>query len=269
MSTILRLNSSGPDVTALQQALQAAGFSPGTIDGSFGLGTEAAVLAFQRSNGLAADGVVGPNTAMALGLAAIPSVPSAIPGVTVQVVSQMFPVTPIGNIKTNLPPVLDALVSAVLTDKAMVLMALGTIRAETESFLPISEGQSRFNTSPSGHPFDLYDNRQDLGNIGAPDGANFRGRGFIQLTGRFNYTRYGHEIGADLVANPELANDTQIAAKLLAEFLADSEDRIREALAGNDLATARRLVNGGRNGLDRFTDAFNRGMQLIPDPSIS
>src|SRR5215469_10387956 len=269
MSTILRLNSSGPDVTALQQALQAAGFSPGAIDGSFGLGTEAAVLAFQHSKGLAADGVVGPNTATALGLAAIPSVPSAIPGVTVQVVSQMFPVTPIGNIKTNLPPVLDALVSAVLTDKAMVLMALGTIRAETESFLPISEGQSRFNTSPSGHPFDLYDNREDLGNIGAPDGANFRGRGFIQLTGRFNYARYGHEIGADLVANPELANDTQIAAKLLAEFLADSEDRIREALAGNDLATARRLVNGGRNGLDRFTDAFNRGMQLIPDPSIS
>jgi len=269
MSTILRLNSSGPDVTALQQALQAAGFSPGAIDGSFGLGTEAAVLAFQHSKGLAADGVVGPNTATALGLAAIPSVPSAIPGVTVQVVSQMFPVTPIGNIKTNLPPVLDALVSAVLTDKAMVLMALGTIRAETESFLPISEGQSRFNTSPSGHPFDLYDNRQDLGNIGAPDGANFRGRGFIQLTGRFNYTRYGHEIGADLVANPELANDTQIAAKLLAKFLADSEDRIREALAGNDLATARRLVNGGRNGLDRFTDAFNRGMQLIPDPALA
>ena len=269
MSTILRLNSSGPDVTALQQALQAAGFSPGAIDGSFGLGTEAAVLAFQRSKGLAADGVVGPNTATALGLAAIPSVPSAIPGVTVQVVSQMFPVTPIGNIKTNLPPVLDALVSAVLTDKAMVLTALGTIRAETESFLPISEGQSRFNTSPSGHPFDLYDNRQDLGNIGAPDGANFRGRGFIQLTGRFNYTRYGREIGVDLVANPELANDTQIAAKLLAKFLANSEDRIREALAGNDLATARRLVNGGSNGLDRFTDAFNRGMQLIPDPSLA
>ena len=55
-------------MAALQQALQAAGFSPGAIDGSFGLGTEAAVLAFQRSKGLAADGVVGPNTATALGL---------------------------------------------------------------------------------------------------------------------------------------------------------------------------------------------------------
>ena len=267
MSAILQLNSSGPDVIALQQALQAAGFSPGAIDGSFGPGTEAAVLAFQRSKGIAADGVVGPNTATALGLAAIPSVPSAVPGVTVQVVSQMFPVTPIGNIKANLPPVLDALISANLPDRAMVLMALGTIRAETESFQPISEGQSRFNTSPSGHAFDLYDNRHDLANTGAPDGVNFRGRGFVQLTGRANYTRYAVEIGVDLLSNPELASDPQIAARLLARFLGDREDRIREALAVNDLATARRLVNGGINGLDRFTDAFNKGMQLIPEPA--
>jgi len=49
MSAMLQLNSSGPDVTALQQALQAAGFSPGAIDGSFGPGTEAAVLAFSEA----------------------------------------------------------------------------------------------------------------------------------------------------------------------------------------------------------------------------
>jgi putative chitinase len=187
-----------------------------------------------------------------------------VPGVTVQVVSQMFPVTPIGNIKANLPPVFDALVSAKLPDRAMVLMALGTIRAETESFQPISEGQSRFNTSPSGHLFDLYDNRHDLGNTGIPDGANFRGRGFVQLTGRANYARYAGEIGVDLISNPELANGPQIAGKLLARFLGDREDRIRGALAVNDLATARRLVNGGSNGLDRFSDAFNKCMQLIP-----
>jgi len=267
MSAMLKLGSSGPDVVELQKSLQSAGFSPGAFDGQFGPGTEAAVLAFQHSKGLAADGIVGPNTATALGLAGIPTIPSAIPGVTVQVVSQMFPVTPIGNIKANLPPVLNALVASTLSDKAMVLMALGTIRAETESFLPISEGQSRFNTSPGGHPFDLYDNRADLGNTGPPDGANFRGRGFVQLTGRDNYTRYSKEIGVDLVNSPELANDAQIAAKLLARFLGDREDRIREALAENDLKAARRLVNGGSHGLDMFTDAFNRGMHLIPDPS--
>jgi peptidoglycan L-alanyl-D-glutamate endopeptidase CwlK len=182
-------------------------------------------------------------------------------------VSQLFPVTPIGNIKVNLPPVLDALVAASLSDKLMVLMALGTIRAETESFMPISEGQSRFNTSPNGAPFDLYDNRRDLGNTGPPDGARFCGRGFVQLTGRANYLQYGKELNLDLVASPELANDSAIAARLLARFLADRENKIREALAGNDLATARRSVNGGSNGLDRFTDTFKRGSEVIPDPS--
>lgn len=265
MSEMLTVNSSGFNVSALQQALITAGFSPGSVDGVFGLGTEAAVLAFQKSKGLAADGVVGPGTATALGLASIPTVPSAISGVSVHVVSQLFPNTPIANINLNLPPVLDALKSASLADKSMVLMALGTIRAETESFVPISEGQSRFNTSPSGHAFDLYDNRQDLGNTGPPDGANFCGRGFVQLTGRTNYRQYGGELGVDLVANPARANEAPIAAQLLARFLGDRENRIREALAQNDLPTARRLVNGGSNGLDRFTDTFTRGKLLVPD----
>ncbi len=265
MSSLLKLNSTGADVEALQSALENAGFSPGAIDGVFGAATEAAVLGFQRSEGLAADGIVGPNTATALGLGTVPDVPFAISGVTVQMVAEMFPATPIGNIKANLPPVLDALSAAILTDKPMVLMALSTIRAETESFEPISEGRSRFNTSPAGHPFDLYDNRKDLGNQGPPDGANFCGRGFVQLTGRDNYTRYGDQIGQDLIGNPELANDPAIAAQLLARFLKDQEDRIREALADDDLATARRLVNGGSNGLDRFQDAFEIGSQLMPD----
>jgi putative chitinase len=265
MSEMLRVGSKGPEVVALQNALKAAGFSPGNIDGAFGMGTEAAVLAFQKSKNLAADGVVGPGTATALGLVAIPTIPSAIPSVTVQIVSTMFPFTPIGNIRTNLPVVLNAMATANLADKLMILMALGTIRAETESFMPVSEGQSRFNSSPNGHPFDLYDHRADLGNQGAPDGANFRGRGFVQLTGRANYTQYGREIGQDLVNHFELANDPQIAATLLARFLSDRENRIREALKENDLRAARKLVNGGSNGLDRFTDAFKRGMKLIPD----
>jgi putative chitinase len=183
--------------------------------------------------------------------------------ITAQVVAQLFPATPVTNIATNLPPILAALAAANLADKDMLLVALATIRAETESFLPISEGQSRFNTSPNGPPFDLYDHRKDLGNTGPPDGANFRGRGFIQLTGRANYSRYASELSLSLVTNPTLANDPSVAAQLLAHFLADKEAAIRHALAANDLATARRLVNGGSHGLDRFTSAFQIGTRLL------
>lgn len=65
---MLKRGSSGPAVTAVQQRLQAAGFSPGAIDGKFGPGTESAVKMFQRSKGLAVDGIVGPKTAAALGV---------------------------------------------------------------------------------------------------------------------------------------------------------------------------------------------------------
>jgi len=263
MTTPLQLGSTGSAVLALQQALQAAGFDPGTIDGNFGPGTQAALIAFQRSKQLDADGVAGVATDAALNIVPAPAAPSAIPGVTVQIVSQMFPFTPVSNITANLPPVLQALVTANLADKAMVLMALGTIRAETESFEPISEGQSPDNTSPNGAPFDLYDNRSDLGNQGTPDGANFRGRGFVQLTGRANYTRYAQEIGQDLVNNPTLANDPAIASELLARFITDRETAIRNALSANNLGLARKLVNGGSNGLDRFTSAFQIGTGLI------
>jgi putative chitinase len=264
---VLRQGVSGSEVTTLQERLKQLGFNPGLIDGDFGPATEAAVIAFQRSEGLLADGIVGPRTAQALNLESEVEVPLVLPNVTVAVVSKMFPSTPVGNIKVHLPVVLKALVEPELTGKKMVLMALATIRAETEGFQPISEFQSRFNTSPDGHPFDLYDNRRDLGNQGPPDGAQYRGRGFIQLTGRFNYREHGRAIGLGdrLVEEPNLANDPEIASKLLASFLKSKERPIKEALLQGDLRTARRLVNGGSHGLDQFSAAYRTGDSLIPD----
>jgi putative chitinase len=189
--------------------------------------------------------------------------PAVTPAPTPELVHQIFPFTPLANIAANLPHVLAALAAASLADKPMLLMALATIRAEAESFLPLTEAESPLNTSPGGQPFGLYDNRKDLGNQGPPDGANFRGRGFVQLTGRANYTHYAQAIDQPLVANPTLAASPAIAAHLLACFLASRESSIRRALAANDLATARRLVNGGSNGLDRFTSAFTIGSQLL------
>ena len=264
--TTLQLHQSGPEVKALQGALRAHGFDPGAVDGQFGSGTEAALMAFQKSEGLLADGVAGPRTQSALGLVDTDVLPSALPAVTVQVVSGMFPVTPLGNIKANLPAVLQALLAGGLQDRAMVLMALSTIRAETESFTPESEGLSRYNTSPNGHPFDLYDKRKDLGNTGPPDGQRYKGRGFVQLTGRDNYARYGSQLSTpvDLLASPDLAASADTASELLVLFLRDRELQIKDALMHGNLMAARRLVNGGSNGLDRFTDAYNKGNSLLP-----
>jgi putative chitinase len=259
----LQEGSLGLEVKTLQDCLKRRGFNPGQPDGDFGPATKAAVIAFQKSEGLLADGIVGPRTQHALGLISEATIESVIPGVTVTVVSKMFPVTPVDNIAANLPFVCDSLKERDLIDKPMVLMALATIRAETESFQPINEGRSKFNTSPGGHPFDLYDNRRDLGNQIRGDGERFCGRGYIQLTGRHNYNLYGRALGINLIESPHLANDKKIAGQLLALFLRDKERQIKEALVDHDLRTARRLVNGGSHGLDRFEDAYNRGDRLL------
>ena len=285
--SVLKQGSSGPDVTALQTRLKELGFDPNGVDGNFGPGTKAALIAFQKSKGLTADGVAGPQTMAALqpgtaaaagastgtttssgdsvgGGAAAGAAP-AVAGVTAETVSKMFPGVPITNIKENLPFVLQALADAGLADKPMVLMALATIRAETGNFTPLSEFKSKFNTAPGGPPFGLYDNRHDLGNQGPPDGDSFKGRGYIQLTGRSNYQIHGAAIGLgnQLIDNPKLANQPDIAAKLLASFIKSKEQAIRNALKAGDLKKARKLVNGGSHGLDEFTKAYKTGEALI------
>jgi peptidoglycan L-alanyl-D-glutamate endopeptidase CwlK len=68
-----------------------------------------------------------------------------------------------------------------------------------------------------------------------------------------------------LIENPDLAADPVTAAKLLASFLRSRHSLIQDALGKGDLKTARRLVNGGSNGLDRFTEAYNTGAALLKD----
>lgn len=66
---VVDYGSRGSAVSSVQQALRNRGYNIGSVDGVFGSQTETAVIYFQRDNGLSADGVVGPATAAALGLA--------------------------------------------------------------------------------------------------------------------------------------------------------------------------------------------------------
>jgi putative chitinase len=176
---------------------------------------------------------------------------------------KIFPFTPASNIQIHLPDVLKAAEEA-SSGRTLLIIALATIRAETESFIPAAEQRSRFNTSPTGKPFDLYDSRRELGNQGPPDGALYRGRGYVQLTGRYNYGHFGAKLGVDLLGNPDLAAQPYTAAQILFTFLTTKREKLNECVSCGNLAGARRLVNGGSHGLERFCDAYRRADSVIP-----
>lgn len=172
--------------------------------------------------------------------------------ITADDVAKLFPGSSKKNIEKYLPLILSALKEQGIDDPKMALYALATIRVETAGFEPINEYASG----------QAYEGRKSLGNTQAGDGVKFKGRGFIQLTGRSNYTNYGKELGIDLVNNPALANNPKTAARILALYLKKNEGRLRSALNSGNLAAARKVVNGGTMGLGEFTKAYNKGKSL-------
>lgn len=97
--------------------------------------------------------------------------------------------------------------------------------------------------------FRKYDGRRDLGNTIAGDGYLFRGRGYVQLTGRTNYRNAGLKIGVDLVKEPELALKPAIAARIMFDGMVEGwftgkslSDYITPAKC--DYRSARRIING-------------------------
>lgn len=271
MGALLVKNSQGSEVRKLKQSLREilgteSDRYPGLDKGdSFDADTEAAVRHWQSGIGIIADGVVGPHCLVLLGLRKPGSLAVELSASAVQ---KLFPATKPSNIVRYLPYVAAALDVAGLNDRPMICAALGTIRAESEGFLPIAEYPSQYNTPPGMAAFSAYDGRKSLGNTEPGDGARFRGRGFVQLTGRDNYTRYGQLLGIDLTVNADLANAPEVASLLLAYFLSNCAEKMRIALNKGDLAAARKLVNGGSHGLDRFKDVFRIADRIWP-PSVA
>lgn len=250
----------------LNDRLAQLGYSPAPFSDLESQACRTVVLRFQQDERLPdVDGIAGPDTFGALSERLLPDSrrQDETGRFSVELVARLFPNAPLENIRTNLPHVLGALQKLKLGDQEIILMALATIRAETAGFEPIDEFQSQYNTRPGGAAFGEYDHI--LGNQGPPDGARYKGRGFIQLTGRSNYLEIGRTVGVDLVGQPELANDPATAAAILAAFLQRKKRRIRGCLLLDDLAGARRTVNGGSHGLDAFRTAYLTGLQITGD----
>jgi putative chitinase len=106
-----------------------------------------------------------------------------------------------------------------------------------------------------------YDGR--MGNDKPGDGYRYRGRGYIQLTGKDNYTAASRGIGLDLVKNPDQVATPEIGAKTSVWFW---KTNVQPAISDwDDVSAITRVVNGGYNGLDdrnmRYA-AFKQAMNV-------
>lgn len=107
----------------------------------------------------------------------------------------------------------------------------------------------------------VYDNHKNLGNNQPGDGYKYRGRGIMQLTGRWNYDAIGKKIGVDLLNNPDLMlTDPAISNKASVEYW--RMRKISKPAQRGDVVTVSRLINGGDNGMADRKQRFNRYISM-------
>ena len=94
--------------------------------------------------------------------------------------------------------------------------------------------------------FEKYNGRKDLGNTRPGDGPRYRGRGFLQVTGRANYGEMSKELGVNFVEKPEALAEPKYAAASAVKWFQKRWMRFKDW--GNTKAVTK-VVNGGYNGL--------------------
>ena len=112
-----------------------------------------------------------------------------------------------------------------------------------------------------------------LGNTQAGDGKRFKGRGPIQITGRFNYKKYGDLLSIDLVGQPELAAQPAVAFSTAGLFW--KTNGLNELADGEQFVTITKRINGGTNGLPdreryyaRAKDVLAQGFVTAPAAAL-
>ena len=100
-----------------------------------------------------------------------------------------------------------------------------------------------------------------LGNTQKGDGRRYKGRGPIQITGRFNYRKYGQLLNLDLEGNPDLAATTQIGFETAGQYW--KMNGLNELADIPDFTAITKKINGGLNGLADREKYFARAKQAL------
>ncbi|MGC0899869.1 glycoside hydrolase family 19 protein [Pantoea agglomerans] len=107
----------------------------------------------------------------------------------------------------------------------------------------------------------IYANRNGNGDVASGDGYRYRGRGLIQITGKANYAALVNQLGADVVANPDLLLGYRFAAMSAAAWW--KNNGLNELADSDDVTRITRIINGGTNGLDDRKSRLSKSKGIL------
>jgi putative chitinase len=276
---LLRKGDNNENVKLMQQKL---GIEPAVTN--FGPKTEAAVKAWQAAHGLDADGIVGDKT-WAMIMAEGQSVPAPVE----------TPITPVGGLKLDkLRGHIPDAVIAMIPDTAAKFQIntplrlahflaqcgheSGGFRATQENlnysakglngifkkYFPTEAAAAAYARQPQKIASKVYANRMGNGTEASGEGYKFRGRGYIQLTGKDNYTAFGKSIGEDMTANPDKVASTYALLSAAWFFSKNGLHKMADGGATDAVVTSiTKRVNGGTIGLADRIKHFKEYYHLL------
>ena len=273
---VLKNGSKGNEVKALQEKLGIA------ADGDFGPGTEAKLKAWQTANGLTADGVAGPATLAKLGISVSASpaaAPTAIPASAFK----------LDKLKGHVP---DAVIAQIpdtaakfgITNVLRLAHFLSQCGHESGGFKAVNENlnysadglkkifpkyfpgniSESYARNPEKIASKVYGGRMGNGDEASREGWKFRGRGYIQLTGKANYTAFDKLVEEDIIANPDLVATKYPLSSAAFFFQSNGLWSICDKGADDATVTAvTKRVNGGTIGLADRLKHFKEYYSLL------
>jgi len=278
---LLKKGDNNENVKKMQEKL---GISPAVTN--FGPKTEEAVKAFQAKNGLKADGIVGPETWAKIMGSTTPAAPAAAP---VAVVTSTGPMK-IEKLKGHIPDAVlaqipDTVAKFDLGTPLRLAHFLAQCGHESGGFKAVVENlnygakglvgtfKKYFPTEAAALPYErkpekianrVYANRMANGDEASGDGFRFRGRGYIQLTGRANYTSFNKFVDEDVVASPDLVATKYPLLSAAWFFHSNGLHKLADGGATDTVVTTvTKRVNGGTIGLADRIKHFKEYYSLL------
>ena len=275
---LLKKGDNNESVKLMQEKL---GISPAVTN--FGPKTEEAVKAFQLKNGLTPDGIVGDKTwGMIMGESVQPtpqpvvSTPS-VSGLKLDKLKGHVPQSVIDSIpevaskfEINTPLRVAHFLAQCGHESGGFKLTQENLNYSAKGLLGIfpkyfdAGTAAAYERKPEKIANVVYANRMGNGDKTSGEGWKFHGRGYIQLTGKENYTAFTKSIGEDCVANPDLVASKYALASAAWFFSKNGLHKLADGGSGDDTVTKiTKRVNGGTIGLPDRIKHFKEYYSLL------